>query len=113
MIFKPLKPNELKETIIYLGASFIKLAQVLATRSDFFNKEYLEQLKDLHDQIPPMKEKDFEEIYQKAFKDKDIFSSFDKTAIASASIGQVHGAFLKEGKKVAVKLRRKGIKKEY
>ena len=111
MIFEPLKPNELKETIIYLGASFIKLAQVLATRSDFFNKEYLEQLKDLHDQIPPMKEKDFEEIYQKAFKDKDIFSSFDKTAIASASIGQVHTAFLKEGKKVAVKLRRKGIKK--
>ncbi|WP_233750412.1 AarF/ABC1/UbiB kinase family protein [Halarcobacter anaerophilus] len=57
-----------------------------------------------------MKEKDFEEVFQKAFKNKDIFQSFEKTAMASASIGQVHEAYLKNGKKVAVKLRRKGIK---
>jgi len=48
---KPLAPLALKETITHLGASFIKLAQVLATRSDFFDKEYLDELKELHDQL--------------------------------------------------------------
>jgi len=36
LFFKPLKPKKLKNTITTLGASFIKLAQVLATRADFF-----------------------------------------------------------------------------
>jgi len=107
-----LKPQRLKNTIVKLGASFIKLAQVLATRSDFFSQDYLDELKNLHDQIPPMQKDDFEEIYNIAFKDKDIFTSFENTPIASASIGQVHKAYLKNGKKVAVKLRRKGIKEQ-
>lgn len=112
LLLKPLKPERLKNTIIKLGASFIKLAQVLATRSDFFSQDYLDELKDLHDQLPCMQEKDFDEIYNIAFKDKDIFTSFQKNPIASASIGQVHEAYLKNGKKVAVKLRRKGIKEQ-
>ncbi len=95
-----------------LGASFIKLAQVLATRSDFFGQDYLEELKNLHDKIPPMREKDFQEIYNIAFKNKEFFKNFDKTPIASASIGQVHIAHLQNDKKVAVKLRRKGIKEQ-
>ncbi|ADG92050.1 ABC-1 domain protein [Arcobacter nitrofigilis DSM 7299] len=111
LFLKPLKPKSLKNTIVKLGASFIKLAQVLATRSDFFSKDYLDELKNLHDQIPPMNEKSYEKIYNKAFKDL-TFKSFDKKAIASASIGQVHVAYLNSGEKVAVKLRRDGIKKQ-
>lgn len=106
--FTPLAPLELKKTIIYLGASFIKLAQVLATRSDFFDKAYLEELKELHDSLPPMSEKDFSEIYNKAFA-HNTFKSFEKNPIASASIGQVHIAYTHEGQKLAVKLRRKNI----
>ncbi|WP_320033856.1 AarF/UbiB family protein [Halarcobacter sp.] len=112
LIFKPLSPKRLRKYILDLGASFIKLAQVLATRADFFSKEYLEELKSLHDQIPPMKEKRFNEVFNTAFKDKDIFKEFDKEPIASASIGQVHIAYLQNDKKVAVKLRRYGIKKQ-
>ena len=41
---KPLKPQKLKDTITTLGASFIKLAQVLATRADFFSSDYLDEL---------------------------------------------------------------------
>ncbi len=111
LFFKPLKPKELKEYIVVLGASFIKLAQVLATRADFFSPEYLNELKTLHDELPPMKEKEFDTVYKSAFDNKDVFKSFDKTPIASASIGQVHTAYLHDGKKVAVKLRRYGIKK--
>ena len=112
LFLKPLKPKILKNTIIKLGASFIKLAQVLATRSDFFSEEYLDELKNLHDQIPPMEKNDFKEIYDISFKHRDIFSTFENRPIASASIGQVHLAYLKNGKKVAVKLRRKGIKQQ-
>ena len=103
-------PKRLRATIVELGASFIKLAQVLATRADFFDEEYLQELKTLHDELPPMKRQEFERVYERAFKE-DIFASFIKEPIASASIGQVHRAYLKDGTKVAVKLRRDGIEK--
>lgn len=109
---KPLKPIELKKTIILLGASFIKLAQVLATRSDFFSSEYLDELKELHDDLPPMSKNEFETVYARAFGSRDIFKSFNNTPIASASIGQVHIAYLNDDTKVAVKLRRETIKKQ-
>ena len=109
LFFKPLSAKKLKETTINLGASFIKLAQVLATRADFFSKEYLEELKELHDQLPSMSKDEYEKVFNKAFKNNP-FSSFQNTPIASASIGQVHIAYLKSGEKVAVKLLRFGIK---
>ncbi len=110
LFFKPLRAKKLKRNIILLGTSFIKLAQVLATRADFFSSEYLEELKTLHDQIPPMDKKSFEIVYKNSFEKKDIFKEFEIEPIASASIGQVHKAVLKDGSKVAVKLRRYGIK---
>jgi len=112
LFFKPLKPTQLKNYIVSLGASFIKLAQVLATRADFFSPPYLKELKTLHDELPPMKEDEFKKVYHEAFGQDNPFSKFETTPIASASIGQVHIAYLKENnKKVAVKLRRYGIKK--
>ncbi|MCV6607962.1 MAG: AarF/UbiB family protein [Campylobacterales bacterium] len=110
LILKPLSPKKLKDTITDLGASFIKLAQVLATRADFFSEDYLEELRDLHDSLPAMKEKDFQKVYNRAFKAYE-FEFFDKKPIASASIGQVHKAVLKNKDVVAVKLRRNGIEK--
>ncbi len=58
-----------------------------------------------------MSEKSYDKIYNKAFENLS-FKSFDKKAIASASIGQVHIAYLNSGEKVAVKLRRDGIKNQ-
>ena len=110
LFLKPLKPITLKKYIIDLGASFIKLAQVLATRADFFSEDYLDELKQLHDQLPPMKNKDFKTVFDGAFKTSP-FASFEDIPIACASIGQVHVAYLDDGTKVAVKLRRKNIKK--
>lgn len=99
----------MSSTVILLGASFIKLAQVLATRSDFFNDEYLIELKELHDQLPPMNKEEFEAVYKESFSEKNCFKTFDKKPLASASIGQVHSAYLHDGTKVAVKLRRATI----
>ncbi len=111
LFFKPLKPKKLREIINKLGASFIKLAQVLATRADFFDEVYLKELKALHDEIPPMNKKDFELVFKRAFK-SNIFKEFEKVPLASASIGQVHKAILHNGSIVAVKLRRENITKQ-
>ncbi len=87
------------------------MAQVLATRADFFCGEYLEALKSMHDEIPAMSEDEFREVFRRSFKNSP-FESFDEVPVASASIGQVHKAELKDGTKVAVKLRRNTIKKQ-
>lgn len=112
LFFRPLSPTELRDSISALGASFIKLAQVLATRADFFDDNYLKELRSLHDEIPPMQKEDFEKVYQRAFEGMDPFEYFNKIPIASASIGEVHEARLKSGEHVAVKLRRWQIAKQ-
>ena len=112
LFIKPLKAERLRAYINILGASFIKLAQVLATRADFFPKEYINELRQLHDDIPPMSDKDFKRLYDRAFGDSDYFSCFEEKPIASASIGQVHRAALNDGRIVAVKLRRYNIEKQ-
>ena len=106
LFFRPLSPTELRDSITALGASFIKLAQVLATRADFFDDNYLKELRSLHDEIPPMKKGDFQKVYRRAFEGMEPFEHFDKKPVASASIGEVHEAWLKSGEHVAVKLRR-------
>jgi predicted unusual protein kinase regulating ubiquinone biosynthesis (AarF/ABC1/UbiB family) len=105
-----LSPGELKNRVNSLGPSFIKLAQVLATRADFFDDDYLEELKSLHDDIPPMNSVEMQEVLVESFPGEWPFSRFDREPIASASIGQVHYAILKEENvEVAVKFRRKGV----
>lgn len=106
----PLSPQKLTSTIAVLGASFIKLAQVLATRNDFFDPLYLNALKTLHDDLPRMSEEEYEKVMARAFPSLP-FSRFNPIPIASASIGQVHEAWLDDDTKVAVKLRREGIEK--
>ena len=106
LFIRPLSPPELRESVNQLGASFIKLAQVLATRADFFDDAYLKELRALHDEIPPMPKEDFEKVYRRAFEGMDPFEEFEEVPIASASIGEVHEARLKSGEHVAVKLRR-------
>jgi ubiquinone biosynthesis protein len=111
LFLSPLTPEDLLQYITLLGASFIKLAQVLATRNDFFSPPYLAKLKILHDELPPMDTQTMQKVFDRAY-DTDPFYRFEKEPIASASIGQVHMAWLDETTKVAVKLRRDGIEKQ-
>ncbi|RPI52120.1 MAG: AarF/ABC1/UbiB kinase family protein, partial [Deltaproteobacteria bacterium] len=112
LYIRPLDPIAFKQTILDLGVSFIKLAQVLATRADFFNEEYLCELKTIHDEVEPMDRADFEVMYNRAFGSVRPFSNFVHSPIASASIGQVHKAIMDDGTKVAVKIRRLNIEKD-
>ncbi|MDK2955810.1 MAG: ubiquinone biosynthesis protein [Desulfovibrionales bacterium] len=102
----PLGPEGLKQHVLDLGVCFIKLAQVLATRADFFPDDYLAQLKTIHDQVAPMDEAELRAALQLAYPEGPPFTEFDPAPIASASIGQVHRAVAPGGETVAVKLRR-------
>lgn len=107
----PLDPLQLVAAIEQLGASFIKLAQVLATRADFFEQRYLEPLRHLHDRLPPMTAQDLQLVFTRAFDDGACFALFEQQPLACASIGQVHRAVLQSGQQVAVKLRRNRIER--
>ncbi|NLY03243.1 MAG: AarF/ABC1/UbiB kinase family protein [Campylobacter sp.] len=101
---RPIPASAISNVINELGASFIKLAQVLASRSDFFSPAYTNELKKVHDKLPPMSKEEVLKVV-----DRSKFAKFDINPLASASIGQVHVAYLEDGTKVAVKLRRFGI----
>ena len=110
LIWTPLTPDALVDNIRSLGASFLKLAQVLATRADFFDQDYLQALRQLHDRMPAMSEKNRHRAFQRAFPAPEVFAEFNEQPLASASIGQVHKAILADsGKTVAVKLLRENI----
>jgi len=95
-----------------LGPSFIKLGQILSTRPDLIPEDILVELKRLQDDVPPVP---FAEV-RPAIEEQlgapitELFSAFDETAIASASIGQVYRARLAEGDiDVVVKVQRPNI----
>ena len=98
-----------------LGGTFIKLGQLLSLRPDLIPKEYAKEFSKLQDQVPPFSyEKVVETIESELNANlKDVFLKFEKIPIASASIGQVHKAWLKDGKKVAVKVMRPKIEEVF
>jgi len=131
-VFKALKPKKLrkkgaseeeiqgakKEAAIFirngllrLGPSFVKLGQVVSTRTDVLPLEYTDVLKTLQDDVPRFSGKRAKAIVSKELGRPcdDIFKDFSAEPLAAASLGQVHTAIYK-GKKVAIKVQRAGLK---
>lgn len=93
------------------GPSFIKLGQMLSVRPDLIGPSLAATLSKFQDQLPPFSQKKVKNILQQEFAATEIFSEFDFTPVASASIAQVHKAKLQDRRIVAVKILRPQIAK--
>ncbi|MBK9444413.1 MAG: ubiquinone biosynthesis regulatory protein kinase UbiB [Comamonadaceae bacterium] len=107
--------QRIRQALESLGPIFVKFGQVLSTRRDLLPVDIADELALLQDRVPPFPSEVAIAIIEKAFKKKvdDIFVSFERQPVASASIAQVHFAVLKERsgrhRDVAVKVLRPGM----
>lgn len=94
-----------------LGATFIKLGQILSTRSDLLPPEFIHELSKLQDAVPPEPSSVIETQIERELSRpvSAMFASFDPQPLGSASIGQVHAARLHTGEEVVVKGQRPGV----
>ena len=100
--------QRLREALEALGPIFVKFGQVLSTRRDLMPPDIAEELARLQDRVPPFPSQVAVATIERAFGQKldEMFSSFERQPVASASIAQVHFATLKDGREVAVKVLR-------
>lgn len=101
----------MREALEDLGPIFIKFGQMLSTRRDLLADDIADELERLQDNVPPFPNKQAKQIIEKAYGNsvEELFASFEEQPLASASIAQVHGAILKTGEDVVIKVLRPDV----
>jgi ubiquinone biosynthesis protein len=103
----------LRQALESLGPIFVKFGQVLSTRRDLLPQDIADELAKLQDQVPPFPSgqamAELERVYGRPVA--EVFKTFEREPIASASVAQVHFATLPDGRDVAVKILRPGIER--
>ncbi len=107
-------PERCRRALEELGPTFVKLGQVLASRSDLLPPEWVEQFSKLHEEVSELP---FEALREQLEEDlgaspHDLFDELDEQPLAAGSIAQVHRAKLPNGRDVVLKVRRPGIEEE-
>ena len=107
-------PVRLRAAIEELGAAYVKFGQILSMRRDLLPKAYCDELFKLLDKVPPFSVEQAIDTIQRELggHPDELFESFDRTPMASASFGQAHAAVLKSGERVVVKVQRPGIRQD-
>ncbi|AIR03692.1 ABC transporter [Cedecea neteri] len=104
-------PQRLCAALEELGPTFVKLGQILSTRSDLLDPAWTEALSQLNSSANPLPWSQLEPqvIATLGAAPADVFASFDETPLASGSVAQIHRARLRTGDEVIVKIQRPGI----
>ncbi len=105
-------PERVRRVMEELGPTFVKLGQVLATRVDLFSEEWLSEFSRLQDKAAKV---EWPEIEAQLTEDlgchpDQVFAQLEHTALAAASLAQVHRARLDDGALIVLKVRRPGIR---
>jgi len=101
----------MRRVIEELGPTYIKAGQILSSRPDMIPPDILRELSKLQDEVPPFAFEHAQDIMEEelGLPMDQVFRSFARVPIASASIGQVHEAVLIDGREVVVKVQRPDI----
>ncbi|CAN7007456.1 hypothetical protein IGI04_010622 [Brassica rapa subsp. trilocularis] len=102
----------LKETMLHLGPTFIKVGQSLSTRPDLIGTETAKALSELHDRIPPFPWPEASKVIEEELGApvESFFSQFSQETVAAASFGQVYRGRTLDGLDVAVKVQRPDLR---
>ena len=104
--------DELADDLEKLGPTFIKLGQLLSTRSDLLPDAYVEALSRLQDSVAPFPFERAQEIIETELGVRlhKMFREIDPEPVAAASLSQIHRAVLRDGRVMAIKVQRPGIR---
>lgn len=110
----PQKAEAFRHRLVELGPAYIKLGQVLSTRPDLLPPTYIEELEKLQDDVATMPTVDVVNIIEAELQGRlsKLFASFEEDPLGTASLGQVHGAELRDGRPVVVKVQRPHVRNQ-
>ena len=101
-----------RKRLVELGPAYVKLGQVLSTRPDLLPEAYIRELETLQDDVGPISYDEVEQLIEDELGGRisKLFDFFDPEPLGTASLGQVHGARMRGGREVVVKVQRPGIR---
>ncbi|HJR63298.1 MAG TPA: AarF/UbiB family protein [Gemmatimonadaceae bacterium] len=110
----PNRAAAFRKRLVELGPAYVKLGQVLSTRPDLLPEAYIRELTTLQDDVGAIPLEDVQQVIEEELRAKTskLFSAFEEQPLGTASLGQVHGARLRDGRDVVVKVQRPGIRQQ-